>query len=195
MQQSYSVAECRWSIGLYAANRCGRANGLKSRAAHANDARGVNVGNVKLLITTPTTASSTSVCDDALIGRSSQTESGALQERFLHFKAASNASDADYCYRYSCLSVTRLHSASVFEVNNRVIVLDNKARGGGTWCSLCQITLASFCLPVLFCFHLFLTSCAFSVSWAHVAHPSTSAALSDYWWWSGVKEGTLTQLL
>jgi len=26
-------------------------------------------------------------------------------------------------------------------------------------------------------------------------NPSTSAASSDYWWWSGVKEGTLTQLL
>jgi len=26
-------------------------------------------------------------------------------------------------------------------------------------------------------------------------HPSISAASSDYWWWSGVKEGTLTQLL
>jgi len=30
---------------------------------------------------------------------------------------------------------------------------------------------------------------------AVVIHPSTSAASSDYWWRSGVKEGTLTQLL
>jgi len=30
---------------------------------------------------------------------------------------------------------------------------------------------------------------------AYWNHPSTSAASSDYWWWSGVKEGTLTQLL
>jgi len=96
------------------------------------------------------------------------------------------------------------------------------ARGKFRW-SLCHITLTACLLTYWHRFVVRLTICSVlffssprSEGWPHrvdvlspfvpvlchsdwlvqlLDHPSTSAASSDYWWWSGVKEGTLTQLL
>jgi len=62
------------------------------------------------------------------------------------------------------------------------------------WPSALYVLHSKFCC-VLF-FNLCLSRaviCVFLESF--FVHPSTFAASSDYWWWSGVKEGTLTQLL
>jgi len=66
-----------------------------------------------------------------------------------------------------------------------------------------QVQMSILVVSVVFALHVshcgnavcYLGGSVVSVVDRSPRHPSTSVASSDYWWWTGVKEGILTQLL